>query len=308
MSYTELTDEQLHEEYLGDRGTSFDQTMLSLLRMGKLSSKLQSVVFDKELFSKAFDHPSISSENYEFYEILGDAVVNKSIVQYLARRFPQLQCHEGVRVLARLKINLVSKRVLAEFADSLGFWPFISATAEFRLTKKKPMLEDCFEAVMGLIEKQIDEKCCKMDKDGRPTSGGGYRVCYAIIQNILDSYRICGGLPAKMGIQVGKLKYKELVDPKTRLKELFDLKEHREQLGKLKYISNRDGQLCHTTVYARGGQHRRTQGDGWSLGQGTAALQADSQQAAAKVALTVLKTRGYSRALPAYYAKFCVNE
>ena len=332
MSHLGLTEDELNEEYIGERGEAFNQLILSLLRKGKLTKTLVDKVFDKSLFSQIFTHPSISEENYEYYEFLGDLVVNKSIGQYLSRRFPQLRCPQGVRVLTRLKINLVSKKVLAEFAESLNFWDFISATQEFRLTKKKPMLEDCFEAFMGALEQQIDEVCCKTDKAGRFTSGGGYKICYNIIQNVLDKYPICGGLPNKDGVQIGKLKYKELVDPKTRLKELFDLK--RNELGKVKYQSVRNEQLCNTEVYADRKQIWSDEIKKWVsqstispsynlrnlirnhgnmpipsekivLGHGTAALQADSQQAAALQALILLNRAGFSRPPPAHYAMFC---
>jgi hypothetical protein len=318
MTNLGLTEEELQEEYIGDRGSSFDSLILSLLKKGKLSRSKISQVYDKDLFSQIFTHPSISEQNYEYYEFLGDLVVNKSIGQYLSRRFPQLRCPQGVRVLTRLKINLVSKKVLAEFAESLGFCDFISATMEYRMTKKKPMLEDCFEAFMGAVEQQIDEKCASRDKKDRPTSGGGYRICYNIIQNILDTYPICGGLPDQNGIQQGRLVYSDLVDAKTRLKELFDF--HRVDLGKVKYISERDGTLCHTHIISeRYTKKDRTTGQhiqyGIKLnsmaalsqpyGSGTAALQADSHQAAAANALVYFKRKGYTRDPPAHYAMFC---
>ena len=306
MSHTGLTDVQLQEVYNGERGEAFDRLILSLLRKGKLSTAMTKKVYDKELFSQMFTHRSVNEQlNYEFHEFLGDLVVNKSIGQYLSRRFPQLRCPEGVRVITRLKINLVSKKVLAEVAESLGFWDFISATMEYRMTKKKPMMEDCFEAIMGMIEQQIDEKCCKLDKAGRVTSGGGYKVCYNIIQTILDTYPICGGLPGADGVQEGLLDYLLLVDPKTRLKELFD--SRKTELGKVKYRSERDGRLCHTTVFAENGQSSRGMrfSQPMRLGTGTAALQADSQQAAAKMGLEFLKKQGITKAMPPFYQKFC---
>ena len=185
MAHTGLTEEQLSEEYIGPRDESFDQLILSILGRGKLSKKLVDIVFDKELFSKVFTHKSIDEENnYEYYEFIGDLTINKIIGIYLTRRFPQLRCTAGVRVLTRLKINLVSKKVLADWAESLGFWPFISATREFRETKKKPMMEDVLEAIMGMLEKQIDEKCCKPGKNGQFTSVGGYRICSNILKSV----------------------------------------------------------------------------------------------------------------------------
>jgi len=304
MAHTGLTEEQLSEEYIGPRDESFDQLILSILGRGKLSKKLVDIVFDKELFSKVFTHKSIDEENnYEYYEFIGDLTINKIIGIYLTRRFPQLRCTAGVRVLTRLKINLVSKKVLAVWAESLGFWPFISATREFRETKKKPMMEDVLEAIMGLLEQQIDEKCCKPGKNGQFTSGGGFRICYNILKSVLDTFPICGGLPDEFGVQTKPLKYTELVDPKTRLKELFD--KHRDALGKVKYTSERDGQLCHSEVYADMSQVQGARRSRWNMGRGTAALQADSRQAASEQALAFLKQRGYTRAIPDYYARFC---
>jgi len=300
MAHTGLSEDELNKEYIGDRGQVFFDFVMNRIQMGDLSLKLMKKIFDKDRFSKIFTHPSISGDNYEYDEWYGDAVVYHAIVVILKERFPQLRCPQGVRVLTRLKIILVSKKVLAEFAEMLGFWDFISATAEFRLTKKKPMLEDCFEAFMGGIEQQIDDICCKKDKNGKLVVGGGFRICHIIIRKILDKYPICGGLPNENGVQEGKLIYEELVDPKTRLKELFDLK--RDQLGKVKYSSQRDGQLCHTEVYADATHIR---GNRVLIGKGTAALQADSQQAAAKKALALLKKQGFVRPPPAHYAMFC---
>ena len=108
MAHTGLTEEQLSEEYIGPRDESFDQLILSILGRGKLSKKLVDIVFDKELFSNVFTHKSIDEENnYEYYEFIGDLTINKIIGIYLTRRFPQLRCTAGVRVLTRLKINLV---------------------------------------------------------------------------------------------------------------------------------------------------------------------------------------------------------
>jgi hypothetical protein len=165
------------------------------------------------------------------------------------------------------------------------------------------MMEDVLEAIMGLLEQQIDEKCCKPDKSGQFTSGGGFRICYNILKSVLDTFPICGGLPNKEGVQTKPLKYADLVDPKTRLKELFD--KHRDTLGKVKYSSDRDGQLCHSEVYADMSQVQGARRSRWNMGRGTAALQADSRQAASEQALAFLKQRGYTRAIPDYYARFC---
>ena len=321
------SDDSQKELYEAARDGSFDKLILSLLEKGKLHRSLREKIFDRDTFAMAFTHPSASeTNNYEYHEFLGDLLVNKSIGQYLTERFPQLRCREGVRVLTRLKINLVSKKVLSGFAEECGFWRFIAATMEYRNTKKKPMLEDCFEAVLGLIEELVDEKCRKPDSGGRVVRGGGYMIGYNIVKSILDKHPICGGYPnPKTGMQSGRLIYCDLVDPKTRLKELFDC--HRAIIGKVKYFSQRepmnDGSentLSHTFVYSEPpvenrspirppwGNSRKERMNNKTyhkLGFGIAALQADSQQAAAAQALIFLTSRNISKQMPAYYAKFC---
>ena len=84
---------------------------------------------------------------------------------------------------------------------------------------------------------------------------------------------------------------------KTQLKELFDLKEINERFGKLKYISKRNDLISETTIY--------TSITNTLLGQGTAALQAESQQEASKRALKYMRKMGYTREMNLYYKKFC---
>ncbi len=47
--------------------------------------------------------------NYEMFEQLGDVSVNKFIVNYMYKRFPQLRNPNGVDVVAKLKIKYASK-------------------------------------------------------------------------------------------------------------------------------------------------------------------------------------------------------
>lgn len=121
-----------------------------------------------DAFVQAFTHPSESStRNYEWFELLGDAVLNKCMVYYISERFPFLQNHEGVKVIARLKINFVSKRVFSDLAYRLGFLPLI----RYQETNNdnsgggggsggnlnlKSILEDVFEAFFGATEHVCD--------------------------------------------------------------------------------------------------------------------------------------------------------
>lgn len=176
--------------------------------------------------------------NYEFLEILGDSTINKAIVTHFTNRFPELQCPQGVRTIARLKIKYVSKDTFYKFADQLGFWNFIKASVDTRERRKKPTLEDVFEAFCGATEWIINQKI-------------GNHIGYHIIQKLIDH------LFNKISIS---LDHNELYDAITRLKETQDYHLSREgkekwnrkngpEFGRIKYESQRT--VDETTGYSR---------------------------------------------------------
>lgn len=191
-------------EPTGNENESFREFIYQLLAL----SRLRPVFLDRlttphcmKVYRQVFTHISIDPENnYEFFEILGDVTLNKSIVWYIKDRFPQLQNAQGVKVIARLRINLVSKKHFAHLADKLGFHRFIRATDEFHRQKSMCLLEDTFEAFFGATEWLCDHHL---------SPGSGYGICFRIIQTILDQEPM-------------SLRYEDLYDPITRLKETFD--------------------------------------------------------------------------------------
>ncbi len=251
--------------------------MIDLLRKTLAPANLKPQYLDLlltriDLYEDAFTSASYDlKRNYEIYELLGDASANKFLVWYFHRRFPQLNCPAGVKVLARLKINYASKRSFAQIADRLGFWPYVRASDEQRKTAKKKLLEDVFEAFIGVTESIVDD---------RFEVGVGFSVINDVLTSIFD----------KMPIS---LRYEDLYDAKTRLKELFDANSH---LGQLTYDDKTKGTV--STIY-------RTSTDGVKikLADGHGLSKADRQQDASKKALEYLETEGYSRKIN--YDLFC---
>lgn len=219
----------------------FRKLIENILKLGKLKTKTVNLLLDSEykglkginVFGIGFTHSSIHPiNNYEVYEFKGDSTANNCLVWYFADRFPHLNTPEHVKTLARLKINYGSKKTFYSIADKLGMWDFISAGTETRITKskvkvgnriqvvektniidikqtrKKSLLEDAFEAVIGIIHTLMDVLVKK---------GSGFKICYKIIQSLYDDIDI-------------KLDHASLYDPKTRLKELFDKEE--DKFGK----------------------------------------------------------------------------
>lgn len=288
--------EQLQGIYLGDRGTLFKSLIVSLLKKGNIKDKYIDALTTPEsmaIYSAAFTSELVDEQNnYQVYEQLGDLTGNKFIVWYIYRRFPQLRCAEGVKIAARLRINYGSKNSFCSIADSFGFWPFISATNELRQRKKKSLLEDVFEAFLGATESILDEQTC---------NGVGYACVYKILSAMFDEMPI-------------SLRYEDLYDAKTRLKELFDI--HGERLGPLVYEERREDLLTNSFIYRLHGGRYQVRPDGsvnlnsvigpyrkLLIGKGKASLKADAEQVAASDALKTLAAQGYVKYAPAVYTR-----
>ena len=219
----------------------FRKLVVSILKLGKLKTKTIDAILESDFngfkgiqhYGFAFTHKSIDeNNNYESYEFKGDSTANNCLVWYFSRRFPHLNTTENVKTLARLKINYGSKKMFYTLGDKLGMWEYITAGTEKRVTKmkkkmnnrmivvenenvidikqtkKKSLLEDCFEAFIGVTQILLDEFV---------KYGTGYKICYNIITKLYDDLDI-------------KLDHESLYDPKTRLKELFD--KHSDVFGK----------------------------------------------------------------------------
>jgi dsRNA-specific ribonuclease len=267
--------------YHGSRGNDFQSTIYSVFRKGKLKAQYAEWLMSEEslkIFNEVFTSNTANVlENYEVYEQLGDITVNKFIVWYMYKRFPQLKCTQGVKIVARLRINYCSKQSFAQIAESLGFWGFITATEEERNHNKKPLLEDTLEAFFGAVEYIIDS---------HTLTGVGYAVVFDILETIFNDLHI-------------SLKYEDLYDAKTRLKELFDFLGDR--LGTIKYEDNRniDEKMTTSCVYQFTPQNNRVK-----IGEGSASLKADAQQRAAQKAIYFLKHQGYTKPVPEIYSIF----
>jgi len=286
--------------YLGDRGEDFKRLITSLLKKGNLKQKyidLLTTPENMEKYGAAFTSELVDeTNNYQVYEQLGDLTGNKFIVWYFYKRFPQLKCAEGVKVAARLRINYGSKNSFFKIAQDNGFWPFISATNQVRQRKVKSLLEDVLEAFIGVTESILDEEV---------RLGVGYASAYSILESMFDEMNI-------------SLRYKDLYDAKTRLKEMADM--FGEKLGPIIYDDRKDGLLNYSTIYRLVGVRYETNPDGSTnlkkfvgkytkvkIGEGNSALKPDSQQIASANALETLAKQGFIKHDPSIYAKFEKN-
>jgi len=276
--------------YYGIRGDKFKQLITKVLRIGNLKEKYIKNLTDDEAmaqYSKAFTAASANStENYEVFEQLGDVTANKFIVWYAYRRYPFLMCPKGVKVVSRLKGNYGSKASFHKIAEELGFWPFISAKEEqpgekpekgmkYRRSSKKGLLEDTLEAFCGATEYILDN---------RYRQGVGSSIVYDILKPIFDKMKI-------------SLKYIDLYDSKTYMKEIFD----KEKIGTWKMQIKKDVIAHLNTVKVIFTDNNRI-----SHIMGTSVLpnQKDAEQQAAKKTILMLNNKGYKKHIPPEYEMF----
>ena len=266
--------------YIGPRDDSFKQLIKNILVNAKLKHKYLDQVLtlkNLKLIGNAFTAESANPKNNsEIYEQLGDLTINKFIVWYMYKRFPQLNCTDGVKIVARLRINYGSKDSFFNIASNLGFWDYISASVEEREHRKKPLLEDSFEAFVGVIESILDNIF---------GIGVGYGLLYTILKSIFDNIPI-------------SLKYEDLYDAKTRLKELFDIYP---ELSDLIYKEDKTDNITTSNVFCTINKNTGINRSTAFLGSGMASLKSDAQQKAAISGLKYLNARGYIKNIAPIY-------
>lgn len=259
----------------GTRGPKFMAMIRSTIERSGLKKEYIDQLLDDprshDMYNSVFTHFSANSEkNYEWLEILGDSTLNKCVVWYISKRFPELQCPDGVKIIARLKINLISKKTFADIATRLDWWEFVTAEEEVKQTKKKKLLEDVFEAFFGATEMLIDSIVYP---------GSGYAICYRMVASLFNELDI-------------SLSYESLYDPITRLKEVFD---YFKDIGNFQFISEKKDGHQHVTLVQV--LHHQRQ----AIGFGIASLLDDAKQKACQRGLENLKSRGIVKPVPPYY-------
>lgn len=268
----------------GIRGIEFRSFIQSLLARSKMKqSNIEFLTNDKNIqfYETAFTHRNVDLEkNYEFYELMGDVTCNKIIVWYLKERFPFLNDMNSVKVIARLRINLVSKKTFSKWAEKLDFERFISYDEETKVKQRTSVLEDCFEAFFGVTELLINENF----------QTGGYHFAFQILASIIDEEKI-------------SLRYTDLYDPITRLKETFDyfnaieIKSEKPKLwGTIKFETRRTETLTHVKLIQKIGLREDI-----LLKKEASTTLDEIKHALCEEYLQVLKSKGLVKPLPKYY-------
>jgi dsRNA-specific ribonuclease len=280
----------------GIRGNEFKTFISNLLRKGNVKDKYVQFLLEDDamdLYSKAFTNPTAdSNNNYEILEKIGDSTCNKAIIWYIYRKFPKLECKpQGLMIFSRLFHILQSTETFSKLGLSLGFEKFISygymrvkdRYEDVMKVKRNGVLEDCFEAFFGATELLIDK---------RTREGVGYAICNEIFKGMIED------------LPFPSIKYEDLFDPITRLKELFDYNfPGKGRLGTYVYVSEEvtDEEAKLKTVnivWLNSGGIKMT------IAKGSGSLKEKAKAVAAENALLFFKLRGYEKAAPYDHMEF----
>ena len=181
--------------------------------IGKIKEKYVNIMVDPDniqYYVIAFVHKSYNKyNNYEIFEQLGDLSVNKFVVWYAYKKFPQINFPVGTAIAARIKITFGSKVKLGVIGRNLNFSEFIitNPNSDVRVPSIEDLIEDTFEAFMGATE-FIFEKCLM--------SHTGYSFVYKMLEGIFENPQYVSDF---------KLDYSILTDPVTILKEMVESPE-----------------------------------------------------------------------------------
>lgn len=278
----------------GTRGEKFLAFIQNMLSKGKIKQKYIQYLTDKDamdLYAQAFTNPTAdANNNYEFFEKLGDSTCNKIITWYIYRKYPKLSVKpQGVMIITRLSHLMRSTEIFSALALRLGFEEFISVGYMMTVkkvyepvmkVKRSSVLEDCFESFFGVTEFIIDS---------RFREGVGYAICNEIFKALLND------------IELPSIKYENLFDSVTRLKELFDCNHFQRcdktigKLGTFKYIDEHveecDGNgFVLKKVYV---DYTNWLGHTSRIAEGHGSLKEKAKILAAERALVYFKDRGF---------------
>lgn len=228
--------------------------------------KYQKFVFIHKTATIAKSKPHF---NYEYWEILGDAVLNKLVVWYIPTRFPQLRTAEGVKVISQLKARLVSTKSWAQLALHLRFNEIIDICPELFMDMPVSLLEDVFEAFFGFTEHHLNFFLKK--------NMAGHHICANMLKSLLDKQDI-------------SLQFEDLYDPIQRLQQI-------EQKYKLTIVEEQDT----TALVKKSNIFLRTHEGTQPLGFGHAMTIQEAKRQACHTAIESLDGIGYSLVVPEFY-------
>ena len=194
--------------FMAPRDNNFKEVIKKYLLLGNTEPKYIDVLLRDDslkIYGDVFTSDTItdisarkeSSNNYEVFEKLGDGVFNSFFSFYSFRDFREDRRVIMSQLYSDLKSYYGKGVIMAEIADkNLKFWEFISSSKDQRIRKKKKLLEDVFEAIIGATYYILDKNF---------RQGVGYTICYNILENIFKTHIVLETNPQDLKPAISKL-------------------------------------------------------------------------------------------------------
>jgi dsRNA-specific ribonuclease len=267
----------------------FQEFILNLLHQRvPLVSDLKLDQKDMAHFMTAFTSPDVNAvSNYELYETLGDNLLNNCVLWYISNRFPNLNMPDAVDLLTKIKIRIIQTKWIGGLSEFLGFYDYIYCPRELGVINKLKVMEDVFESFFAALNMVVDSKYKK---------GMGFVVCYRFMASLLDEKDI-------------SISYEFLVDPKTQLKELFDLHKTIKITYKTYRVEMNNTYVSH--IYESRVSQSPTGEDIFSaprkiLTGKEGYTEQEADQNVSRDAIQYYKNMGLTKPIPKEYLKFCM--
>lgn len=163
----------------------------------------------QEILTQAFTHESMSkTQNYEYFEFLGDALLNTCTAEYLVKNYKNITTPA---FLTRIKHTLISNESFKKLAAKYNFFDYCNISnelknefASYEIPKEhKEYIKingDLIESLCGAINFILTENM--------PT-GVGYAAVYNLVSSFLNEIEI-------------PTTYEDVFDASSRLKEKLD--------------------------------------------------------------------------------------
>lgn len=130
--------------------------------LSSLTHQLEYTFKNEALLIEALTHRSVSANNNERLEFLGDGILNFVIAAHLFDQYPDMQ--EGD--MSRLRASLVNKDSLADIARVLNLGDYLrlgSGEMKSGGFRRDSILADAVESIFGAVYRDSGfDECCKL--------------------------------------------------------------------------------------------------------------------------------------------------
>lgn len=243
----ELTPNEIHDVDLLEFKNFISNLLSHYAKMSSFNVIKYTDVDCLNEFLIAFTHISFTKDqtkNYEYYEFLGDALLKYCIAVFASEKYhdelTSIDSKKASQYITRLQATRTDKKAYSSFCDKFGLSKFIRYKEFTKLkhggkndgkqTLDISMKEDVFEAFFGVLNYLINKK---------EKSNVGPVFIFDILKNFFQENKEI--FPDKIP------DLKEIEDPTTKIKEIWDRKEMKDSGSRIDFqkdlIKNPDSNL-----------------------------------------------------------------